>query len=117
MKLNRPLCILCWASALALTALVLSVRGEDAPAEKLPDGLNVVGITAQPATVELKHKFDYRQVLISGKLDTGETVDLSRMAKPAQSGAAVSVSNDGLIRVSQDSMFSTIADMEAHLAQ
>jgi hypothetical protein len=102
MKLNRPLCIVCWASALALSALVLSVRGEDAAAEKLPDGLNVVAITAQPAGVELKHKFDYRQVLVSGKLDSGETVDLTRMAKPSQSGAAVSVSNDGLIRAKAD---------------
>ena len=100
--MNRPLCILCWASALALSALVLSVRGEDALAEKLPDGLNVVAIEIRPASVELKHKFDYRQLLVSGKLDTGETVDLTRIAKPAQTGAAVSVSNDGLVRAKAD---------------
>ena len=102
MKLNRPLCVLCWASALALSALVLSARGDDAAAEKLPDGLNVVSIAAQPAAVELKHKFDYRQVLVTGKLDTGESVDLTRMAKPSQSGAAAKVSNDGLVRAKAD---------------
>src|SRR5262245_11187050 len=102
MKISRPLCILCWISALALSALVLSARGDDAPAEKLPDGLNVVAISAQPATVELKHKFDYRQVLIAGKLDTGETVDLTRIAKPSQSGGVVTVSGDGLIRAKAD---------------
>ena len=63
-----------WASALALSALVLSVRGDDVAIEKLPEGLNVVAITAQPATIDLKHKFDYRQVLVTGQLDTGETV-------------------------------------------
>lgn len=102
MNIRRPLCVLCWISALALSALVLSARGDDIPAEKLPDGLNVVSISAQPATVELKHKFDYRQVLIAGKLDTGETVDLTRIAKPSQSGGAVTVSNDGLIRAKAD---------------
>ncbi|MCI0358060.1 MAG: DUF1549 and DUF1553 domain-containing protein [Planctomycetaceae bacterium] len=102
MNVNRPLCILCWISALALSALVLSARGDDAPAEKLPDGLNVVSIAAHPQAVELKHKFDYRQVLVTGKLDTGEIVDLTRIAKPSQSGGAVTVSNDGLVRAKAD---------------
>jgi hypothetical protein len=102
MNLNRPLCILCWVTALALSAIALNVRGEDVPAEKLPDGLNVVAIEVRPAAVELKHKFDYRQLLVSGKLSTGETVDLTRMATPAQSGTAVSVSSDGLVRAKAD---------------
>ncbi len=102
MTLRRPLCVLCWASALALSALVLSARGDEVPAEKLPDGLNVVSISAQPASVELAHKFDYRQVLVTGKLDSGESVDLTRMAKPSQSGAAAAVSSDGLVRAKAD---------------
>src|SRR5688572_20784561 len=102
MKLNRPLCILCWVTALALSAIALNVRGEEAAAEKLPDGLNVVAIEVRPAAVELKHKFDYRQLLVSGKLSTGETVDLTRLATPSQSGAAATVSNDGLVRAKAD---------------
>ena len=104
MNLKRPLCILCWIVSLplALALLALTVRGADVPAESLPAGLNVVAIEASPAAVELKHKFDYRQVLISGKLASGETVDLSRMAAPSQSGQAVTVSNDGLIRAKAD---------------
>ncbi len=102
MNLRRPLCILCWASALALSALVLSVRGDDAPTEKLPDGLKVVAIEARPASVELKHKFDYRQLLITGKLETGESVDLTRMAIASASGSVATVSHDGLIRAKAD---------------
>jgi hypothetical protein len=102
MNLRRPLCILCWASALAVTALVITVRGDDAPTEKLPDGLKVVAIEAQPAAVELAHKFDYRQLLITGKTETGESVDLTRMATAAASGSAASVSHDGLIRAKAD---------------
>jgi hypothetical protein len=102
MNLRRPLCVLCWISALALSAFVLSARGEEAPAEKLPEGLKVVAIEVRPAAVELKHKFDYRQLLISGKLETGEIVDLTRMATPSQSGAATTVSSDGLVRAKAD---------------
>src|SRR5687767_2066254 len=102
MKLNQPFCVLCWVTALALTAIALTVRGEDASAEKLPEGLSVVAIEARPAAVELKHKFDYRQLLISGKLATGETVDLTRMAKPSNTGEAASVSSDGLVRAAKD---------------
>jgi hypothetical protein len=102
MKLKRPLCVFCWISSLALASLVLAARGQEVPAEKLPDGLNVVSITAEPASVDLKHKFDYRQVLITGKLDSGESVDLTRMATASQAGSAATVSSDGLIRAQAD---------------
>src|SRR5688572_26584491 len=102
MNLKQPLCVLCWLVSLplALALMALVARGQDA--EALPAGLNVVSIEASPAAVELKHKFDYRQLLISGKLATGETVDLTRIAKPASQGAAATVSNDGLIRAKAD---------------
>src|SRR5262249_54641162 len=66
--------------------------------EKLPDGVSVVAIEARPAVVELKHKFDYRQLLITGKLDSGETGDLTRMGKASVDGAAASVAAGGLVR-------------------
>jgi hypothetical protein len=102
MKLNQPMCILCWVTALAMTAMVLTVRGEEATQETLPAGLNVVALEARPQQVELKHKFDYRQLLITGKLETGETVDLTRMVKPLQESGAVTISADGLVRARQD---------------
>src|SRR6478735_11199055 len=98
LKSNQPLCILCWVTALAFAALVATVRGDDPTAEQLPTGLKVVSIEAKPAAIELKHKFDYRQVLLTGKLATGESVDLSRMAKATPEGNAVTVSSDGLVR-------------------
>src|SRR5436190_23083326 len=67
----------------------------ESAAEQLPPGLKVISIEARPATVELKHKFDYRQLLITGKLQSGEMVDLTRMAKASQESSAVTVSTDG----------------------
>src|SRR5947199_276095 len=97
MKTSRPLCVLCWIAASTLMALCLSAlqaRG----AETLPEGLKVVALESRPASVELKHKFDYRQLLVSGKLETGETVDLTRMVQLAQAAKAVSVSPAGVVR-------------------
>src|SRR5678816_2326043 len=79
MKLNKPLCILCWTISIpfALALIALTALGQ----EQLPAGLNVVSMEVKPAAVELKHEFDYRQVLVTGKLSTGESVDLTRMVK------------------------------------
>ena len=70
--------------------------------EQLPPGLNVVSIEARPSAIELKQHFDYRQVLITGKLDTGESVDLTRMAKVTQSGSAASANAEGVVRGKAD---------------
>src|SRR5262245_2173960 len=77
-------------------------NADDFTTERLPEGLVISSIAAKPESVELKHKFDYRQMLITGKLDTGETVDLTRMAKASQQGGTVSLSSDGLVRAKED---------------
>lgn len=106
MKYRRPLCILCWIAGASLAALLLlagrldSARG--AEAETLPEGLEVVALEATPAAIELSHKFDYRQVLITGKLSSGETVDLTRMAELASASPLVSVSAERLVRPAAD---------------
>jgi hypothetical protein len=94
MSLHRFACVL-----LGVTAALVAAAGR---AEELPPGLNVVSITAQPEAIELAHKFDYRQLLITGMLDTGERVDLTRMAKVAQPGQMVTVDDHGLVRPQGD---------------
>src|SRR5262245_13276347 len=94
---SRPLCVLCWIAAASFAAVCLSALAARG-AEALPEGLKMVAIEARPASIELKHKFDYRQLLLTGKLESGESVDLTRMATLAQPGKAVSVSSTGLVR-------------------
>src|SRR5437867_1382055 len=96
MQTSRPLCVLCWIATSVLVALCLAAAGAGG-AETLPEGLKVVAIEARPVSIELKHKFDYCQLLVSGKLESGETVDLTRMVQLAQPGKAVSVSPAGLV--------------------
>jgi hypothetical protein len=100
MKSHSTFCWLCWIVGVPLLALlVLSARVH---AETLPSGLNVVALEVLPASVELKHRFDNRQLLVTGKLDSGETVDLTRIAKQSLHGDAVLTTAEGNVRAAKD---------------
>src|SRR5262245_45596039 len=101
MKSNRLACILCWIAGSALLLLAAGTNRSDA-AESLPEGLKVVSMEAFPPAIDLTHRFDYRQVVVMGKVATGESVDLTRMAKISSSPAIVSVSPNGLVRPVSD---------------
>ena len=54
--------------------------GHTVSQEKLPPGTKLVKIEARPDKIELKHPFDYRQLLLTGILDNGDRIDLTRQA-------------------------------------
>lgn len=66
--------------------------------EKLPVDVKVVKVEVRPERIELKHAFDYRQLLITGTLDTGGQVDLTRMAQFTVPEKLVKVSERGQVR-------------------
>src|SRR5688572_13306285 len=96
MHTKQTFCWLCWLTAIPLALVLMAITS--ARGEELPAGLKVVSIELRPATAELKHRFDYRQILVTGKLDTGESVDLTRIAKPQLSGNIATISADGQLR-------------------
>ena len=103
MKMNRPLCVLCWIVTLPLAMALMLLTSLAQGQEALPAGLNVVSIEARPEKVELTNRFDYRQVLITGKLDTGESVDLTRLVKlGGNASSVVKAEADGLVRPAAD---------------
>lgn len=79
-----------------------SVAAADMPAETLPDGVKVTSLEAFPTSLELRSRFDYRQLLVLGRTDEGELVDLTRMAKLAAPAQTVNVSPMGLVTVKAD---------------
>jgi len=82
-----------------LLALPLSLPGEEEQqAETLPEGLTITSVSFFPETVELTNPYAYRQLLLSGTLETGESVDLTRMATLEGNPATVTVSESGLVR-------------------
>src|ERR1700677_2300661 len=70
--------------------------------ERLPAGAKVVKIETRPDKIDLNHAFDYRQLLLTGVLDTGERVDLTRQAEFTFSDKLIKVSERGQVRAVGD---------------
>ena len=71
---------------------------ETTEAEVLPKNLKVISLAIYPDQVKLGSPFAYRQVLLTGILKTGESVDLTRMASLESTSSIVRVSENGLVR-------------------
>jgi hypothetical protein len=78
----------------AALVAVTDVSGQ----EKLPPGAKIVRLEAQPNAITLKTPFDYRQLLLTGHLDNGEQVDVTRLAKIEPPATVVTASPLGLVR-------------------
>jgi hypothetical protein len=67
---------------LALTAVAASPSATPRvpEAEALPKGAKVVALDVQPATVQLSGRYDAVQLLVTARLDSGDTVDATRLA-------------------------------------
>ncbi|MDP7205829.1 MAG: hypothetical protein QGH11_09685, partial [Pirellulaceae bacterium] len=85
---------LCLLLATSLTA----AAADEELIETLPKNLKVISLKAYPDQVKLNNPFAYRQVLLTGTLKTGETIDLTRLVKLESNPTAVSVSKNGLVR-------------------
>ena len=97
MKTQRLCCVLCWLAGCSLLLALLGARSVEGQ-EKLPDGLQVVSVESSPTSVDLTHRFDYRQVIVLGRLASGESVDLTRLVELAAPSKFVTASPSGLVR-------------------
>jgi hypothetical protein len=88
-------------TTLALAVLLLTAAGVRAQ-EKLPPGAKVVKVEVRPERVELNTPFEYRQLLVTGVLDSGERVDLTRQAKFEAPAGLVKISEAGQVRPAGD---------------
>ena len=88
------------ALALAATFCCTAARADETP-EKLPPGAKLVKIEAQPADVVLTNPYQYAQIVLTGVLDTGERVDVTRMVQ-VEKPANVKISPTALVRPTAD---------------
>ncbi len=84
-------------SAAALVAAAVLFTSAARAQEKLPPGTKVVKLEAQPASVALKGPFEYVQLLVVGQLDSGDRIDVTRLAQREVAGV-VKVSPTGQVR-------------------
>ena len=60
---------------------VLLIPAIAAAQDKLPPNAKVVKLEVTPAAIELMSPYEYRQLLVTGILDNGDRVDLTRLAE------------------------------------
>ena len=86
-------------STASLRANALTPEMAAAPApEALPAGAQIASLDIQPAKIELSGKYESAQLVITAKLVSGETVDVTRLAKLDLDGGAAEVTPTGQIK-------------------
>jgi WD40 repeat protein len=70
--------------------------------ESLPAGTKLVGLNVQPAKIDFGSRFDYVQLLVTGKLNNGETTDVTRIVHAQLSKPLVEVAANGLVQPRAD---------------
>ena len=56
-----------------------AVHGRDRREGDLPSGDHVIELEVKPEKVDLHSPFDYAQLVVTARLDTGESIDVTRM--------------------------------------
>ncbi|HVS36143.1 MAG TPA: DUF1553 domain-containing protein [Gemmataceae bacterium] len=84
----------------AVAALACAAQAEETK-ETLPVSAKLVRIEAQPASITLTNRFEYAQLVLTGVLDDGQQLDVTRMADVAKP-ANVTVSAAVQVRPTAD---------------
>ncbi len=81
----------------------VEARGPDAgKSNSLPPGSKVAALEVFPPSVALRDPFEYVQLVVTARLETGESVDATRAAQTAVPSGLAEVSPDGLVRPKAD---------------
>jgi mono/diheme cytochrome c family protein len=68
--------------------------------ETLPAGAKLASLEVQPAEIKFSRKYEYAQFIVFGKLETGEVIDVTRMAEAKVSSKVAEVSSAGIVQPS-----------------
>jgi mono/diheme cytochrome c family protein len=90
------------APAPSVAAAARPQEGSSAETETLPQGARVRALDVQPADLRLVNRFDVAQLVVTATLDTGETIDVTRMVETRLSADVAEVSRSGLVRALAD---------------
>jgi mono/diheme cytochrome c family protein len=76
--------------------------GDAVEAESLPAGTALAGLQVQPAAIQITSPFEYTQLVVTGKLASGGTIDVTRTADLKPSSEIVAIDRAGLVRPRAD---------------
>jgi hypothetical protein len=79
---------------------------EKVETETLPPAAKVTALEVEPAEVRLRGKYDYIQLIVTGRLASGDRIDVTRMAEYGTDNPAdcclVGVSQSGVVKAKTD---------------
>ena len=70
--------------------------------ETLPPDASLASLEVQPSEIRLTNRFAYVQLVATGKLASGETIDVTRMVEPSFPTDIAEISRSGLLRPKAD---------------
>src|SRR5262249_24985409 len=79
-------------------ATLAKATADPVETETLPQGAKVVGLEVVPERIILARPFEYVQLLITAKLETGDRVDATRIPQLQPAAGNVAVSPSGVVR-------------------
>ncbi len=99
--------------ATATMAEVSSIDHSDSLAENesLPEGRTLTALEVEPDVVRLQGPWDYTQLLVSGVLDSGDRVDLTRMSTFTLSDGVGQVTPSGQVQPTQEGLGALVVQM------
>jgi WD40 repeat protein len=86
------------SASVASSESIAPRQDEAVETESLPAGSTLEAIEVQPKSIQLNTPFAYAQLVVTGRLSSGETLDVTRMVEPSFSSDVVSLSRSGLVR-------------------
>ena len=72
------------------------------PLKLVPEGLVVTSLQIEPSEIKLESPFSYAQIIVTGRLDSGEMLDLTRQASFQIDAKVATTSSIGLVRPLSD---------------
>jgi WD40 repeat protein/mono/diheme cytochrome c family protein len=90
------------ATQTAETTAITPQRDDPIESETLPSGASLTSLEIEPREILLNGRFTYNQILVTGKLTSGESIDVTRMVEHTLSTDLADVSRSGLVRPRRD---------------
>ena len=98
-------------------AVAVDASAEDIEADALPEGTTLESIAVEPPSIVLNDPFDAVQLVISGTLADGSTVDLTRTAALTLSAPIADISGSGFATPLADGMASLAIEVGGRSAE
>jgi WD40 repeat protein len=104
------------AQAFAPTGVV-SVDDTPSTEVALPAGTKIASVSVEPASLALTDRFAYAQLLVTATLDSGESVDVTRLAKLTSSAPVIDISLAGYVSAKADGEAKLIVDVVGSISE